>query len=217
MAKSSSNYETLNISAKTTALSDSQRRRQESTRNAEYETGRYLFIPMSHFSVDVKFNGEDFVSQRLLIFKVQDNKIQYVRSWRASHFTESLAALKEDGCPTLKPETREGMLRIPQGALTYTSSCKDRIPKSINKAGMLHIDAPFMIDYLGVIPGYTAEYTKRADGKWDVATNDEGNVKFNATNITNFRVLPEEITPALVAEAKKVLAADPQLKNIAVD
>lgn len=206
-------------------LTAGQEARQNSVRNNEYEQGKYLFIPMEHFCIDVKYNGRDMKSKRVVCFFLdENNKPLYARTWKISYFTESLAALKEDGKPTVQTEINsDGRRRVVSGALTYTPSTTSRIPKSIVKHGdkkMLHIDAPFVIDYKGIRQGYMVAYeeTTPGSGLYDAVVDEHNNACFQVSNITNFEVDNNfNVTDELIKAAKAVLASDSQLKGVKVD
>ena len=57
MAKTSASMETVVLSKTNEALSEGQRRRQNSVRNNEYAKGYYLFLPMKHFILTVSKSG----------------------------------------------------------------------------------------------------------------------------------------------------------------
>lgn len=205
------------------ALSDSQVTRQNSVRVNEFEPGKYLFIPMTHFCVDVIYNGDHFASKRVLAFKLnkKGDKVEYARTWKISYFTESLTALKSNGAPVIKAEPNaQGLLRIPRDAegVEYTFSTRDRIPKSVTDDNYLHIDRAFIIDYKGTIQGYMPEYERvSAGGGYNVKVNEAGNVVFQSARITQFNVLADEVSDDLIAQAKDVLSKDSQLNEVDVD
>lgn len=217
--KDSLSMETVNISANNEPLTDSQAARQTSVRVNEFEQGKYLFIPMKHFCVDAQFNGQDFSSKRVIAFKLNANgkKVEYPRTWKISYFNEMLASLKADGAPDVTAEPNaNGLLRIPARSIEYIPSTKDVIPKSVDADNYLHINAPFIIDFHGTLQGYMARYERKpGDAGYNVVVDPETNkVLFDAARITSFSVSTLDVNPALIDEAKKVLADDKQLKEI---
>ena len=221
MAKSSSSMETIKLSSVNEGLTSGQEMRQNAVRNNEYEQGKYLVLPMDHFCTDVMYNNQPYKSKRVIIVKLNDNnKPDYPRTFKISYFTESLAAPKEGGMPSVQTETRDGHVRVVAGALSYIPSTTSRIPKSVVTRGnkkMLHIDAPFVFDYLGTRDGYIVAY-KENNGGWDAQTNEDGTAKFQLSRITQFEVDRDfDITDELIAAAKACIANDPQLGKVKVD
>lgn len=221
MAKSSASMETIKVSSVNEGLTSGQEMRQNAVRNNEYEQAKYLVLPQDHFCTDVTYNNTPYKSKRVVIVKLDNNnKPEYPRTWKINYFTESLAAPKEGGAPHVQTETRDGHIRVQAGALSFIPSTTSRIPKSVVTRGgkkMLHIDAPFVMDFLGTRDGYIVSY-KEANGGWDVETNADGSAKFQLSRITQFEVDRDfEITDALIAEAKACIANDPQLGKVKVD
>lgn len=223
-AGSSKKYEQVEKILPGEALKQSQADRINSVRANDYAPGKYLFLPMSHFGVPVKYNGNDYVSKRVVTFKLSEDKksVEYPRTWKIGYFTEMLAASMADADKIvgLVPETNaDGLLRVPSGKLTYIPSCNDVVPKSANDKNMFHIDRPFIIDYQGTLRGFMAQYEETAtgSGKYNVKTNEDGTCYFEQARITQFSVLPDTVDGALISAAKKALAADEQLKEVVLD
>lgn len=222
MAKTSASMETVVLSKTNEALSEGQLRRQNSVRNNEYAPGYYLFLPMRHFCTDVTYNNQPMKSKRVAIVKLDDNgKVEYPRTWKVSYFTESLTTLREQGLPTgIKTEVQaDGLHHIVRGQLgAPIASTTSRIPKSITSDKYLHIDEPFIINFKGIRQGYMPAFKDLGNGSYEVDTDEAGNAKFQAANITNFEVSNDiKITDELIAEAKRCLANDPQLSKVKVD
>lgn len=221
MAKTSASMETVVLSKTNEALSEGQRRRQNSVRNNEYAKGYYLFLPMKHFCTDVVYNNQPMKSKRVAVVKLDDNgNVEYPRTWKVSYFTESLTCLKEQGMPTgIKTEIQtDGLRHIVRGQLSSPiASTTSRIPKSVTADGFLHIDEPFVINYHGIRQGYMPDFTED-NGVYQVKADENGNALFQAANITDFEVTDAiKITDELVAAAKRCIANDPQLKGVKVD
>lgn len=218
--------ETIVVSKEVSGLSNTETR-QNSVRVNDYEPGKYLFIPMNHFDVDVEYNGKTFQSHRVLAFKLSDDakSVMYICTWKTKYFTESLAGLKDDGMPEVKPKERNGRLRLPTNSVTYHFSTHSRLPKSVKtvvengvEKKFLHIDDPFIIDFTGTLTGYTPLLVSANGVDWDVAVNEEtGYARFDFARITQFEMSQMKPSTELVEAAKKMLKEDPQLRDIKVD
>lgn len=214
--------EKVQLSTENEALTEGAVRRQNSVRSNEYELGKYLFIPMKHFCVDTEYNKQPFKSKRVLIFKINDaaNAVEYVRTWKLSYFTESLAATDANGIPDVKSYVNDdGLVRPERNALNYISSCDDYCPKHVDADRYFHIDEPFMIQFNGTLRGYSVRWEEHPDkkGLWNAMTDKEGKILFETSRITQFKRIEEVPSKQLVKLAKDCLKSDPQLKSVPVD
>lgn len=200
---------------------------RDQNRVTPIEAGRYLVLPMEHFTSKSTYNGQEFDSNRLLIFKVNEGQtgIDAIRSFKLSNLNASLAVAEGAEVPVLEPVTRNGRERVPANVLNYTLACTDYIPHTINTKkdasgediDVYHIDQALFIDIKDRIKGYNPKYETEDNLVWDVATDEDGHIIFEEASILPFSVAPEKPKADLIKKAKEALARDEQFKDVKVD
>lgn len=218
--RSITSIEAVNLTS-SEPLSEKQQNNFSRTRSTPFESGRYMFVKMSHVTSNVQTNTGMVKSPRVLVFKLDDNnQIQYARMWALTKFTAQGRDINA-GIPQAEVYRNEqGLLRIKpgqdcmRGHTVYAT--ESFIPKVIDDKGFFHITENFVVSVDDTISVLNPAYVQTAAG-WDVDTDSEGYAKWNVQSMTPFRVTDDTVTPAMVKAAKDYVASDSALKQVKLE